>query len=76
MQPIEGMIGVAVRSSIFCPEVVISLFLIAEPFLDFLRRVNDEIDVAVYDETGNRVTTERYNDGEKAAAGLFVRPAA
>src|SRR2546423_7039303 len=29
-----------------------------------------KIDVAVYDETGNRVTTERYNDGEKAAAGF------
>jgi hypothetical protein len=29
-----------------------------------------KIDVAVYDETGNRVTTEMYNDGEKAAAGF------
>jgi hypothetical protein len=29
-----------------------------------------KIDVAVYDETGNRVTTESYNDGEKAAAGF------
>jgi len=29
-----------------------------------------KIDVAVYDETGNRVTTETYNDGEKAAAGF------
>src|SRR3954453_4804715 len=25
-----------------------------------------KIDVAVYDESGNRVTTEMYNDGEKA----------
>jgi hypothetical protein len=29
-----------------------------------------KIDVAVYDETGNRVQTEMYNDGEKAAAGF------
>src|SRR5881392_2161721 len=29
-----------------------------------------KIDVAVYDETGNRVQTEGYNDGEKAAAGF------
>jgi hypothetical protein len=29
-----------------------------------------KIDVAVYDEAGNRVTTETYNDGEKAAAGF------
>ena len=29
-----------------------------------------KIDVAVYDESGNRVTTEMYNDGEKAAAGF------
>ena len=29
-----------------------------------------KIDVAVYDETGNKVTTEAYNDGEKAAAGF------
>jgi len=29
-----------------------------------------KIDVAVYDETGNKVTTEGYNDGEKAAAGF------
>ena len=29
-----------------------------------------KIDVALYDETGNRVTTETYNDGEKAAAGF------
>src|SRR5690349_6746177 len=28
------------------------------------------IEVAVYDETGNRVTTEEFNDGEKAAAGF------
>jgi hypothetical protein len=29
-----------------------------------------KIDVAVYDESGHRVTTEMYNDGEKAAAGF------
>src|SRR5437016_12308767 len=29
-----------------------------------------KIDVAVYDETGRRVTTEGYNEGEKAAAGF------
>ncbi|MFL6515885.1 MAG: hypothetical protein ACJ8M1_12780 [Chthoniobacterales bacterium] len=29
-----------------------------------------KIDVAVYDETGQRVTTEMYNDGDKAAAGF------
>jgi hypothetical protein len=29
-----------------------------------------KIDVAVYDETGNRVTTESYNEGERAAAGF------
>ena|SRR5947209_3286685 len=29
-----------------------------------------KIDVAVYDEAGKRVTTETYNDGEKAAAGF------
>jgi hypothetical protein len=29
-----------------------------------------KIDVAVYDETGNRVKTESYNDGERAAAGF------
>jgi hypothetical protein len=29
-----------------------------------------KVDVAVYDETGRRVTTETYNDGEKAAAGF------
>lgn len=29
-----------------------------------------KIEVAVYDETGNRVTTEGYNDGEKAAVGF------
>ena len=29
-----------------------------------------KIDVAVYDETGNRVQTEGYSDGEKAAAGF------
>ena len=29
-----------------------------------------KIDVAVYDETGKRVQTENYNDGEKAAAGF------
>ena len=29
-----------------------------------------KIDVAVYDEAGNRVTTETYSDGEKAAAGF------
>ena len=29
-----------------------------------------KIDVAVYDETGRRVTTETYNEGEKAAAGF------
>ena len=29
-----------------------------------------KIDVAVYDETGKRVTTESYNDGGKAAAGF------
>ena len=29
-----------------------------------------KIDVAVYDETGNRVTTETYNDEGKAAAGF------
>ena len=29
-----------------------------------------KIDVAVYDENGKRVTTETYNDGEKAAAGF------
>ena len=29
-----------------------------------------KIEVAVYDETGNRVTTENYNEGEKAAAGF------
>jgi hypothetical protein len=29
-----------------------------------------KIDVALYDETGNRVQTEMYNDGEKAAAGF------
>src|ERR1043165_4797299 len=29
-----------------------------------------KIDVAVYDETGNRVHTETYSDGEKAAAGF------
>jgi hypothetical protein len=28
------------------------------------------IDVSLYDETGNRVTTENYNDGDKAAAGF------
>jgi hypothetical protein len=29
-----------------------------------------KIEVAIYDETGNRVKTETYNDGEKAAAGF------
>jgi hypothetical protein len=29
-----------------------------------------KIDIAVYDETGQRVTTEMYNDGDKAAAGF------
>lgn len=29
-----------------------------------------KIEVAVYDETGKRVTTEDYSDGEKAAAGF------
>lgn len=29
-----------------------------------------KIEVAVYDETGNRVTTDNYADGEKAAAGF------
>ncbi|HJT81364.1 MAG TPA: hypothetical protein VJ719_09220 [Chthoniobacterales bacterium] len=29
-----------------------------------------KIDVAVYDETGNRVTTDNYSEGEKAAAGF------
>src|SRR5206468_2691377 len=29
-----------------------------------------KIDIAVYDETGKRVTTELYNDGDKAAAGF------
>jgi hypothetical protein len=29
-----------------------------------------KIDVALYDEAGNRVQTETYNDGEKAAAGF------
>ena len=29
-----------------------------------------KIEVAVYDETGNRVTTETYSEGEKAAAGF------
>jgi hypothetical protein len=29
-----------------------------------------KIEVALYDETGNRVTTETYADGEKAAAGF------
>jgi len=29
-----------------------------------------KIEVAVYDETGNRVTTEGYNEGERAAAGF------
>jgi len=29
-----------------------------------------KIDVAVYDETGNRVQTQSYNDGERAAAGF------
>ena len=29
-----------------------------------------KIDVAVYDETGQRVTTEDFNDGDKAAAGF------
>lgn len=29
-----------------------------------------KIDVAVYDETGQRVTTENYNEGERAAAGF------
>jgi len=29
-----------------------------------------KIDVAVYDETGRRVPTENYSDGEKAAAGF------
>src|SRR5437868_12376318 len=29
-----------------------------------------KIDVAVYDETGRRVQTELYNDGDKAAAGF------
>jgi hypothetical protein len=29
-----------------------------------------KIDVAVYDETGQRVKTDNYNDGEKAAAGF------
>lgn len=29
-----------------------------------------KIDVAVYDETGKRVTTEDFNEGEKAAAGF------
>ena len=29
-----------------------------------------KIDVAVYDETGNRVTTESYSEGERAAAGF------
>jgi hypothetical protein len=29
-----------------------------------------KIQVALYDETGQRVTTEMYNDGDKAAAGF------
>jgi len=29
-----------------------------------------KIEVAVYDETGNRVTTESYSEGERAAAGF------
>ena len=29
-----------------------------------------KIEVSVYDENGKRVTTETYNDGEKAAAGF------
>ena len=29
-----------------------------------------KIEIALYDETGNRVTTEGYSDGEKAAAGF------
>jgi hypothetical protein len=29
-----------------------------------------KIQLAVYDETGQRVTTEMYNDGDKAAAGF------
>jgi len=29
-----------------------------------------KIEVAVYDETGNRVTTEGYSEGERAAAGF------
>jgi hypothetical protein len=29
-----------------------------------------KIDIAVYDESGRRVTTESYNEGEKAAAGF------
>lgn len=29
-----------------------------------------KIEVAVYDETGKRVTTENYTDGDKAAAGF------
>lgn len=29
-----------------------------------------KIDVALYDETGKRVTTEDFNEGEKAAAGF------
>src|SRR3954453_21372414 len=29
-----------------------------------------KIEVAVYDENGQRVTTENYNEGEKAAAGF------
>jgi hypothetical protein len=29
-----------------------------------------KIAVSVYDETGKQMTTESYNDGEKAAAGV------
>jgi hypothetical protein len=29
-----------------------------------------KIDVSVYDETGRQVTTESYNEGERAAAGF------
>jgi hypothetical protein len=29
-----------------------------------------KIDIAIYDENGRRVTTESYNEGEKAAAGF------